>query len=82
MECYDKFHRGMFYVELWLPTMQDEPLECLVKVFRCGTRVKSGKVPLSRFPMPLPDAEEMNTIIAAADALINEVLAAEQGGQP
>ena len=73
MECYDKFHHGTFYVELWLPTERNEPLECLVKVFRSGTRVKSGKVPLSRFPAPLPNAEEMAALLAAAVALIAEL---------
>ncbi|MBI2036909.1 MAG: hypothetical protein HYT14_00940 [Candidatus Liptonbacteria bacterium] len=73
MERYDKFARGQFYVELWLPTTQDEPLECLVKIYRGGLKVKSGKVPLDRFPTPLPNAKEMEALLAAADALIAEV---------
>jgi len=70
MERYDKFYRGIFYVELWMPTTPEEALECLVKVFRAGIKVKSGNVPLSRFPTAPPGAEDMKTILIAADTLI------------
>jgi len=73
MERYDKFTREDFYVELWLPTTADEPLECLVKIWKGGIKVKSGTVPLGRFPTPLPNAEEMEALLAAANALIAEV---------